>query len=60
MLVTCPQCKRSIESPVQPRSGTPTLIVCPCCGKFAARTEVPEGQPRPAETTKPHWMTRPQ
>ncbi len=43
MLVNCPQCGRSIESPAAGRSRTVPLIVCPCCGKFALRAESTEG-----------------
>jgi hypothetical protein len=57
MLVTCPQCRRSIEAPAPKRSGTPALLVCPCCGKFAARPEVPEGQPKAGEPSA-QWVPR--
>jgi hypothetical protein len=53
MLVNCPQCGRSIETPTSGPSRTVPLLVCPCCGKFAQRVEPLEGVAPP--TIKPKF-----
>ena len=56
MLVTCPQCGRSIETPASGPSHTSPLTVCPSCGKFAARAALPQGQEKPTEKSAFRWL----
>jgi ribosomal protein S27E len=56
MLVNCPQCGRSIESPAAGRSRTVPLIVCPCCGKFALRVESTEGVAQATVKSSAPWV----
>lgn len=56
MLVNCPQCGRSIESPAAGRSRTVPLIVCPCCGKFAARVDPPESTAQSSAKSSSPWI----
>lgn len=55
MLVTCPQCRRSIETHTSGRDA-PALAVCPCCGKFAARVETLENQPKATTERTLTWL----
>jgi hypothetical protein len=56
MLVTCPQCRRSIEVPNVGLSSAIPLSVCPCCGKFAARVETPESTATPTGKSGLTWL----
>jgi hypothetical protein len=51
MLVTCPQCGRSIEAPAATKAAPNPLTNCPSCGKFAARAPAPLGQEKPGKTS---------
>ena len=56
MLVTCPQCRRSIEVPNSGLSRAIPLTVCPCCGKFAARVDSPENAATPPAKSGLTWL----